>query len=938
MNHPLIANSKPTLEMRSWQRLRVTQFWLGVLGLLACTPVSAQLYDSLDTHPPRWHLDRSDCEARVLSQTHLSDGGLGGGACESVTFTASHGTEVQMIYPIEPVLPLDDLTANVAVMSAKPGARIGFRVRYPYVRDPESRRPVAVIVYGASYEAAGQFAAIGVGMIERPLRMKGVALRRQHGSDADLGGAFVDAVVLNAYCGPGTTALRMDELRVDGLIPIEEQAADNYERLDGGGPQAGGPQAGGGRAESLRLPGESIVAGSAASPGSATGLVSIAAPFPAGNVTRILQHNGEPLAWVRSLGFDAVWLAGPPNAEILGEAIRARMLVYAPPPSSPDPAIESLLEPVAAWQVGSGTVLDGRQTKEIDLACRRLRSWPTRWQRPLIGAPSESWRQYANVLDGVIIDLPPRHRGLGGNEEVAQLIEIRRRLGDRIATGTGIVSMPPESMVRQAESIADTIGAPRPEAFRWQAMWLQAMRSLESAPAAVLFRSTRPLSSGQPFDSQRAMALSYVNRMIAMIAPWVSASSPAPPVAVVGAPYRCTRLVGGSTELLILTSIALRGSEVLAGDGETLEIRLTPSDTTKTAWRLTNFSAERITPEVTATGARLQIVSPDAAELIVLSSDPAVGGTLAVSARRFARQASLDRWQLATDLVRRTDSNWRTATSMRASSQPAPSNLVAVAARTIEEAEPMYRAGDADASLRMARRADAWAMRSEWQLAEALMPDWPRPTSCPPIDLGAADLQSYWRPLMDEQGWGVNRISSGSLDTPDLIGDQRWSIGRRMATQADSRVEHITRGTYQGPGALRAQVVPINDDPLLGGYEATVIQIRGPAVRVGAKTAIRIDTVVKTIGFGMPHQGLLVYDSIGGQEMGVLVRGRPDWTPVRLYRQTDEESEVHVMFELIGAGEATIDDVQLRIWDPPSTTRPVLSPIAEIDTDESTRR
>ncbi len=144
----------------------------------------------------------------------------GGGACETVTFTASHGTEVRLVYPIEPVLPLDDLTANVQVMSAKAGVRIGFRVRYPYLRDAESRLPEAVIVYGASYQSPGQFASIGVGMIERPLRMKGIALRQQYGSEADLSDAYVDAIVINAYSGPGTTALRMDELRVDGLIPL----------------------------------------------------------------------------------------------------------------------------------------------------------------------------------------------------------------------------------------------------------------------------------------------------------------------------------------------------------------------------------------------------------------------------------------------------------------------------------------------------------------------------------------------------------------------------------------------------------------------------------------------------------------------------------------------------------------------------------------------
>lgn len=895
--------------------------WLPLMLIAMAPNAVAQIYDSLDVHPPRWYLDQSDCDARTISQGHLADGGVSGGACETIEFVASHGSEALLIYPIEPVRPLDALTANVSVMSARGGARIGLRIRYPYLRDQETRRPVAVIVYGAGYDSPGEFASIGVGAIERPLRMKNVALRSEHGSSADLSDPYVDAIVINAYSGPGTGSLRIDELRVDGLIPVGEGiVTGNLSSRDARRTAARRRIAADGSAKRFDL-----------GPGRLSA-------FPLGEVTRILQHNGEPLSWVRSLGFDAVLLSGPPDAAILSEAIRSRVLIYAPPPSSPDPTLQPLLEPVAGWYVGSGEALDSRQIDQTSITSQRLRAWPSLWQRPLVGAPSETWRRYAPLLDAIIDDLPPRVRGIRGGEEVAQMTETRRQVGDRVETAVGVSSMPAESMVNQVEAIAGSIGAPRATGFRWHSMWLQVMRSLEVTPTAILYRSTRSLASGSPMDSQRSMALSYVNRMIAMIAPWVASSTPATPPGVVGAPYRCTRLTSDETDFLILTSVATRGCEVLAGDGESLEILLTPADAAKTVWRLTHFSAERLTPEITSTGARLQIVSPDVAEVVVLSSDPIVGGRLSLSAQRFARQASLDRWQLAGDLVARNHENWITATTTRTSDRRVPSNLVDVARRTLQDAEPLYRAGDTDASLRMARRADAWALRSEWQLAEALMPDWPHPTSCPPMDSGAAEIQIFWRPLMGNEGWGRNRLTSGNLDDPRLIGANRWNFGKRMSSRANSEVMHVNRGTYAGPGALRARVTPIAEDALPGGYEGTVIQIRSPAIVVPAGKAIRIDAMVRTLGFSGPHQGLLVYDTLGGQEMGLLVRGRSDWTPVRLYRQSLADTEVNVMFELIGAGEATIDDVQLSLWEPKIEPRPTLTPIAEIEADESTRR
>ncbi|MFK8113397.1 MAG: hypothetical protein AB8B91_14430 [Rubripirellula sp.] len=927
LNLPLVVPTRQTLRagFAAASKTQPAICWLVSTLVLSMFGgmAHAQIYDSLDVHPPRWHMETSDCDARVISQGHLADGGVNNGPCETITFTARHGTEAILLYPIEPVRPMDDLTANLSLMSARVGARIGVRVRYPYLRDPETRRPVSVILYGAGYDTPTEFRTVGIGLIERPLRMKNIALRTEHGPTANLKDPYVDGIVVNAYSGPGTTALRIDELHIDGLIPVSDgNVTANAAPREDDSRLAGQEQ-------SRRVPWRSDLDSTARYP----------TAFPPGRVVRILEHNGEPLSWVRSLGFDAVLLSKPPDAAILSEAIRSRVMLYAPPPSSPDPALQSLLEPIVAWYIGSGDGLDSRHVEQTVLESKRVRGFPELWQRPLVGAPSESWGRYAPLLDAIVDDLPPRVRDIRGGEEVAAMSESRRRIAGRVQMAVGVFSMAPESLVSQTEAIASSIGAPPPVGFRWHSMWLQTIRSLETTPSAILFRSTRAISSGSATDNTRSMALSYVNRMVAMLAPWIASATPAPPPEVVGAPYRCTRLVTDETDMLLLTSVATRGSEVLAGDGETIDVLLTPADAAKTVWRLTHFSAERLIPKLTPTGARLQIVSPDAAEIVVISSDPAVGGSLSLSANRFGRQAALDRWQLASELVQRTRENWRTASATQASSQQRPSNLISVAERTLADAEPMYRSGDIDATLRMARRADAWALRSEWQLAEALMPDWPRPTSCPPMDMGAAEVQIFWRPLMNDQGWGVNRLTSGSLDEANLIGANRWTFGRRMTTSALSEVMHVQRGTHRGPGALRAQVTPLADDSLPGGYGGTVIQIQSPPVRIAAGKAIRIDAMVQTVGFGGPHQGVLVYDSVGGQESGVLIRGRSGWVPVRLYRQTSSETQVSVMFELIGAGEATIDDVELRLWEPQGDkVRPVLTPIAEKESDESTRR
>ena len=163
---------------------------------------------------------------------------------------------------------------------------------------------------------------------------------------------------------------------------------------------------------------------------------------------------------------------------------------------------------------------------------------------------------------------------------------------------------------------------------------------------------------------------------------------------------------------------------------------------------------------MTETGPRLEIVSPDVVELIILSSDPSVGGQIAASAGQFARKATTDRWQLVSDAVMRTESRWIAAESMSRIPQQRSSNLVQAAKRTMGDAEPIFRSGDFGSALRMARRADLELLRSEWQLSERLMPDWPKPTSSPGGD-GGSRVADFWRPLMDDRGWGRNRLTSG---------------------------------------------------------------------------------------------------------------------------------------------------------------------------------
>ncbi|WP_390173967.1 hypothetical protein [Rhodopirellula islandica] len=906
---------------------------------------SAQLIDSLDAYPPRWSLHESDCDAKVADQGHEHDPSAEGGVCEAISLVTGHGTQAILVYPIEPVRPIDELSAMVSVKGLNTGIQIGFRVRFPYLIDPETRRPASVLILGSQYRRVGEFQRLGISHITAPLRLKIIALRNEYGIQADVSSPYVDAVVVNAYGKPGNATLRLDDLRVNAMVPVTEldsspHSSSNNSRT----PLQSSSRMDidlsilqGGRRPNLT---ESVA--------NARSLISPAdqPAFPIGRVTRIIQYNNEPLSWIRSLGFDAIWLAETPTAAILSDAIAHRMRIYAPCPTVPDPKLEPLLEPVAGWIAAPNLVMDSHHREQVTQQVARLRALPRRWQRPIVGSPVEDFRHYGAMLDAAVLTAPPRIRALSSEAVRTERSQQRFRLGGK-PIAISVLGMPNASSIAQSNAIANRIGTPATETFAWQPMWREVADAMADAPSAILVRSTRSLASGETLDQNRGMAISFLNRFVASLEKWISTGTPDVTPVPVGPYYTAHRLTSGSTTFLICTSAMVRGTRIMSGDGKTLRIDLPAFEQGKLMWRLTHFAAERIEPETTPHGTSIEIVSPDVVEVIAISDQISEGGQLASSLDKFSQQASLDRWQLARDSIEQSGTAWARAIAARAVSRDAPNDLLEVARSTINNSERMVRSNDAQSALRLAARADAWSMKANWMLCDAFREDPYGIVSSPPLDAGNFETQIAWSPLLNSglatssvlklppigdihgrSRWGVNLLSGGGMDRPDSLQTEGWTFGRRHSEWAETTAECVDRGVFHGTGALAVRVIPKRDDALPGGYEGTALLVRSPPIFVEPNQAVRIDAVVRTLGFGGPHQGLLMYDSLGTQELGVLIRDRPDWTPVTLYRQTVNDEPIHVMFEVLGGGEAIIDEIQVRAWETDANPLPAMRPIS----------
>lgn len=888
-----------------------------LLGNSSTASAAGPLIDPLDGRPLNWRLIDADCAAEVRAHWLDAAGGIDRRPCEALTLFTGNGTRAILEYRIDPSQIIAEVRATVSVQAVRRGARVGLRMRYPRLIDPATRAPLVSILWGHTHRGGGQWEMLTATPDGSQRRLREMAIRGQFGPEVDLDDAYVDAVVINAYTGPGLSTIRLDNLRIDGLVSVSPAAsarmsaagAEIAGRMTAGGSLGGGPG------------GDSFDRAALASS-------AFQSAFPPGRVTRVLEHNGEPLDYLKMLGFDAVLLSRPPTAELLREAVQQSITVYAPPPTAPEPELEPLLAPVAGWYLG--TSLDDSQ---LDLAtgeAKRIAAFPNLWRRPAIVAPAESWDRFAGVATTLIYDLPPAVRGLPGDEQTRLLRDQLSRTGRPVAAAVGVATLPPQRLIEQLDAISRGLGASNIEDFGWHSIWLQTAEALKVGPQAIVFRSTRSLTSGREADLQRAAALGMVNRWLEIIGPAAGGSRPQGELRSNRADYHLAHLSGEQIDLVIATNISQPLRIPPPPSPQTLEFHA-PSRTATFAWRLTDTAAEQVPLATDGVMAKVVIESPDWVEWIVFSDDPGLGRRLDRVVRRHAEGLNQERWRLVSDDLMMAREDWRSAIGGGLVPRAAmPVDALRMAANALTDVQPIIASGRFHNAMRATRSADRIAVDSRGLLAGRLHPPGMHATGMPTLLApGGTMLQLAWRPILDDGRWTDNLLAGGELDDAEAMVRSGWTHQKRLESVADAQVGIDPTAGSDGRGALRIEAAARGEVPLPGGYAGTVLRVRSGPVSLPIGSWVRIEARVRTLGFGGPHQGLLVYDSDAGSEIGTLVRGKTGWQDIRLYRAVTSERPFRVIFEGLGGGEALIDWVRVSMWQSPEEPPMPLRPITE---------
>jgi hypothetical protein len=785
-------------------------------------------------------------------------------------------------------------------------------------------------------------------------------LRSEVGPRVDGREAYVDALVLNVYGGPGVTNVWIDELSVAGHVGVGFRASSGAEPSRAGRAELSRGRAADASAESPGNPGsgprfapashsyagderhrgESGTAdpqlGQQPGPQPGPQLIgaepgeqrhTIALQSGVLNVDgrpvfpRVIQHRGEPLGLIHQLGFNGVWLDEPPSAEMLTEARRLGLWLVCPPPQSltgspREPAVAARFEIgpqydcVLAWNVGRGLTED--QLDHTAAVIGRLRSADRRHRRPVIVGATTGLRGFSRHADLLLLDRRP----LGTSLELrdwARWIKTQPRLArPGTPVWTTVQTQPSAALYHQLAAIRP--GRTPPTNVSPEQVRLLAQTAIASGSRGLLMLSESSLDGNDPATRDRATSLELLNLQLQLIEPWAAAGSFLADVrssqsALTGSVLRTNRArlalpmwMAEQGQFATEASPTGRLSFVVPGAPESaIAYHLTPD-------RFSPLRHERVTGGVQVTLPRF-----GTSEMVVLAQDAALVTALTRRARETgARAAKL--WRELTarqiEVVREVEGQL-----------PATPKAAVPGQRWLDDARDGLGWCDRLIASKQYGRAIEHATRACQSLLALQHARWTHVVHASGSAIESPTTAHYralpWHePLGQRRAQSAadaNRLPGGSFEDLRGLIQGGWQHFEHPSPTVHSAADLVVEAARSGRTGLRLTAWaddPESPPPVL---ETAPLWITTPPIGVDAGQLMLVRAWVN-----IPRaitgsvDGLMLFDTMTGEPLAARLGQTDGWQPITLYRVAPHSGTMRITLALTGLGEARIDDLTVQ--------------------------
>lgn len=905
-----------------------------IAWLAFTTSALAQLRDSFEGRELTWQLSKeADCGVRVLTHDRPYRESHSGQSCEHFQLAVSNGTFLPLVTPIGRAPLIQEFKPTIYVKADRPSVQLMARVVFPRNVDRGSGQPITSLLRGDLYTDVGQWQQLAIRDIGRLLDQETRSLRTRFGSQLDPREAYVDLIVLNAYSAPGIIDLFIDDLEINGYINLDSTTGPQVAR------RSATPSPSTNGADAMGTAHPTGPAPATAPPPSVQGSLLMVRGRPL--LTRAIQHRGEPFEWLSSLGFNTIKLSASPSAAELKEARRLNLSLIAPPPylesavptdgsgsvGAAHPTISSAAdeyEPVIAWSLGTRlTERDLPGTRDLATEARNSDS---QRDRPLLVGADSGIAGYSRLAHLLLLERPT----LGTTQELADLRQWLLARARLARPGTPILAAieTQRSQRLREQLILWGQGAAWEDDVDPLQLRLQIFHAIAAGARGFVFASETPLAIDTASAALRTDAIRLINMELKLLEPWIAAGQLSEEMAAGDGSLQVSVLATDRSRLLILTQHAAAQQYVLGPPPRSsLSVVVPGAGAADEAYAVSLAGIKRIKISHTSGGARVVLDdAPHAAAVVVTQDQLAINHLYRTLDELKKDEVCRLRYDVTSRRLAHT-TKFDARLNELGHPLPSSSTWLAESHSALQQAARLLEKNDFESCHALTTKAEsllARVRRGHWEHTAAAFPT---PAARPAI-AQFTTLPLHWivAERISKSGFGPNVQPAGDMESLEQMlksGWQRTGLGLDARSPAPSPPDIATDVSLSladpraGRSALRLQAWATDPKRVPAALERPPVWVVSGPVPARQGQLARIHGWVNVPRrLGASTEGLLVFDSLGGADLGDRIRATQGWREFTLYRAVPQNGELTVTFALTGLGEASIDDLSVSLLDP----------------------
>jgi hypothetical protein len=891
-----------------------------------------------------WVKAGADGPYEELAHQPSDQGAHDGQRSEYIKLNAQQGSHIYYQYPTGQAPINDELSASLWVKANRPGIQLLARVVLPNEHDPNNlEAPLTTVLEGDQYRTVGRWQRLELGRVVQLARQKQLLMQNQLNRNSkgpprsvNFTGAYVAALILNLYGGPGPTEAWIDDLEIGPVIPGTIPAP--------GAPSGPPPTTGGAKGTTVSQPRPNLRADVVDFNGSQ--LLVGGKPFFFRGI-RYTDTSQGALRPLRDAGFNTVFVNYAVDPKLAKEAVDLGFwLVPGMNVMAPDARLStaedvrremgrfSESDAVLFWHLG------GTLAFEQAPAVARIASFFRTIDpgRPLGADVWDGLQTYSRNLQLLGLYRWPLMTTLELPQYRAWL-EQRRSLSPGTTFWTWVQTHTPDwytyLLYNQPGTSAfkESVG-PQPEHIR-----LLTYTALSAGSRGLGFWSDRFLAESH-FGRDRLLCLALINQELEMLEPllvtaddrteWIATSNKDVKAAVL----RTTR------GTLVLPIWQGSGSQFVPGQSAlaNLTIVVPQVPQSQQAWEVTPGDVHHLKGTRVVGGTSIKLEEFGLTSTVVFTSDISLIVRFQEQCRarrQLAAQWTYDMARYEMEKVLKIEAQLE----KQGHTLPDSKKLIEKAQDLLLSTKKLWDGrlfSEAYLEGQRALRPLRILMRAQWDEAVKGLSS---PVASP-YAVSFFTLPRHWD-LMQEVHGSVptaNVLPGGDFElVPQRIQDT-WRpeeptlddverLAQRVSeVKVPKTVKGVTTTTVETPRSgkqcLMLQIRPKNpavSSPL--ALERTLLAMTSPVVHLQPGALVQVSGWVRIPqAITASPDGALFYDSAGGEPLAIRLTEPTTWRKLTLYRRVPDSGTLHVTLALTGIGTVYFDDIRIEPLVPKGST------------------